>query len=213
MREASPPKDLAAFSDLAYETVRAINVAQGLDVLYEFWNEPEAKIFWGGTQDELLKAYAAFASGARRADAKARVGGLGGAWNERRAGQPETAAPLLKAFIDYAGGTPRLPLDFVSWHNYPKHPGQGWDGAGQIRNWLKARSFPAQTPQIITEWNQWLTFPKWMDPPRDDIDGAAFMLTALHEMSVAGIQFQTIASLQDFNDPPSGTAFPAISDC
>jgi len=207
-REASPPADLSAFSNLAFETVRAINVELGMDVLYEFWNEPEAKIFWGGTQQELLSAYSAFASGARRADPKARVGGLGGSWNERRAGEPDGAAPLLKTFIDFTASPTRLPLDFVSWHNFPKYPEEGWEGAGQVRAWLIARALPAQTPQIVTEWNQWSTFPNWFDPPRDDVNGATFMLASLHQMSMQGVSLQTMAALQDFRDASADVAFP-----
>jgi hypothetical protein len=114
---------------------------------------------------------------------------------------------VLRAFIDNVAAN-RLPLDFVSWHNYPKLPFEGWEGTGLVREWLSARALPARTPQIVTEWNQWTTFPNWMDPSRDDVNGAAFMMASLHEMSLSGVSMQTFSSLQDQKDPPAGTAFP-----
>ncbi len=208
VREASPPRSLALLEQLAFATVQEINVNLGLDVLYEFWNEPESSIFWGGTQEQLLQAYAAFAAGARRADPKARVGGLAGGWNEYHGGGPIAAGSLLKAFIDRTGGTPRLPLDFISWHNYPKHPNEGWDGADRIREWLVARGWPSTMPQVVSEWNQWISFPAPFEPSRDELPGAAFLLASLHEMRVHGVSMQTICALQDFHDPAPGSAFP-----
>ena len=65
---ASPPRDLKAYEQFVYDTVRILNGTYGLKPFYEFWNEPNSRMFWVGTQQELFKTYAAFAAGARRAD-------------------------------------------------------------------------------------------------------------------------------------------------
>lgn len=212
-REASPPRDYELFAELAFETVRALNVELGLDLWYEFWNEPESKSFWGGTQDELFQAYAAFVRGARRADPKAKIGGLAvGSWNDRRAGAPPSAAPMMQAFLEFAAApapmAARLPVDFVSWHNFGKSPDEGWNGARELRRWLSAAGFSADTPQVVTEWNRWATFPAWMDPGRDEAAGAVYLVAALHQMRVQGVTMQTIAALQDFETAAPGSAYP-----
>jgi len=208
IREASPPRDFEQLSLLAAEMVRVINVDLGLDPLYEFWNEPESPSFWRGTQLELFQAYAAFASGARRADPRARVGGPApGSWADRRSGEPKSGPTLLEAFLFHVSKA-ALPLDFVSWHNFGMRPNERWHGAGEVRRWLAAAGLSVQLPQYVTEWNRWATFPEWMDPGRDEAPGAAYLISALHEMAIHGVTGHTLAALQDFHVAGKGTAFP-----
>jgi len=213
VREASPPKDVDLLMQLATEMARVINVELGLDPLYEFWNEPESRGFWRGTQAELFQAYTAFAAGVRRADPKAKVGGPApGSWADRRAGEPKTAPTLVQAFINHvAGPVPgkgTLPLDFISWHNFGTRPYDGWQGATEVRRWLRAGGLSTQVPQYVTEWNRWATFPEWLDPGRDEAPGAAYLVAALHEMALQGIAGHTLAALQDFRVPEAGSAYP-----
>ncbi len=206
--EASPPNSLAGLSALAEDTVRQLNGVNGLDPCYEFWNEPENPIYWSGNRADYLAAYAAFAQGARRADPRARVGGSGGNRGElhEHATGAERDRPSLHALIAHAGRQ-RLPLDFVSWHHYPGHPSDGWDGAAQVREALQRAGLPPATPQLVTEWNLWRLFPQWLEPPRDEVQGAAFMLSAMHDMAANDIAGQTFATLQDFRAAPPDSAF------
>lgn len=204
--EASPPRDYAGMEELGFAIVSVLNREHGYAPWYEFWNEPESASFWSGSSEELFRAYEAFARGARRADPSAKVGGLAvGGWNERRVGEPPGRPPLLRAFIERAARG--MPLDFVSWHNYPSHPEAGWEGAAAVREWLRAAGLPPQTPQFVTEWNRWKTFPEWFDPERDTAEGAAFMLAALEAIENAGLRGHTLAALQDFNAMTKGEAF------
>ena len=206
VREASPPRDYAGLEELGFAIVTILNRDHGYAPWYEFWNEPESTNFWSGSSEELFRAYEAFARGARRADPSAKVGGLAvGGWNDRRAGEPAGRPPLLRAFIESA--TRGAPLHFVSWHNFALHPEEGWGGAVTVREWLRAAGLPPQTPQFVTEWNRWKTFPEWFDPERDTAEGAAFMLAALEPIESAGVRGHTFAALQDFNATAEGEAF------
>lgn len=205
VREASPPRDYAGLEELGFAIVSILNRDFGYAPWYEFWNEPESASFWSGSSGELFRAYEAFARGARRADPSAKVGGLAvGGWNDRRAGEP-AGQPLLRAFIERAARG--APLDFVSWHNFASHPEGGWAGAVTVREWLRAAGLSPQTPQFVTEWNRWKTFPEWFDPARDTAEGAAFILAAMKPIESAGLRGHTLAALQDFNATVSGEAF------
>ena len=215
IRKASPPRDFKAYEQFVFETVRILNGKFGLNPLYEFWNEPNSRMFWVGTQQELFRTYAAFAVGARRADPSARVGGLAvGSWENPREGEGGAPEPLLKAFIRFAGSTrpeglkePRLPLDFVSWHCFARSPEEKWEGALEIRDWLSAAGYDRNLPQVVDEWNRWSTFPEWYDLSRDSHMGAAYYAASALAMDRAGVACQAFANLQDFNDPPPGKVF------
>jgi hypothetical protein len=204
-REASPPRSAAGFEELGYEIVRTITVQHRTSPLYEFWNEPESKSFWSGSSADLFQAYDAFVRGARRADPRAKVGGIAvGGWNVPRAG--EGTEPMLRAFVRHAAqGIKRgqTSLDFLTWHNFVKTPDEGWNGARAVRGWLREAGLP-DLPQFVTEWNLWRTFPQWLDPSRDTAEGAVLLLAAHEAIADSGLTGHTIAALQDFN--PAGEA-------
>jgi len=206
---ASPPRDLKAYEQFVYDTVRILNGTYGLKPFYEFWNEPNSRMFWVGTQQELFKTYAAFAAGARRADPAAKVGGLAvGSWHDPREGEAGNPEPLLKAFIRTAGSSsPRIPIDFISWHCFARSPEEKWEGATEIRSWLSAAGYDSALPQIVDEWNRWSTFPEWYDLSRDSHLGAAYIAASVMAMDRVGVAYQAFATLQDFNDPPPGKVF------
>lgn len=206
VREGSPPNDYRGLEEMGFAIVSVLNREHGYAPWYEFWNEPDLASFWSGSSEELFRAYEAFARGARRADPSAKVGGLAvSGWNARRDGEPAGRPPLLRAFIERAARG--VPLDFVSWHNFPDHAEAGWVGAAFVREWLRAAGLPPQTPQFVTEWNRWKTFPEWFDPERDTAEGAAHMLAALEGIENAGLRGHTFAALQDFNETTKGEAF------
>jgi hypothetical protein len=213
-REASPPRDLAELEQLAYETVRILSEEFGASPFYEFWNEPNAPAFWLGTQQELFRAYAAFALGARRADPQAKVGGLafGGVAATRVGAGFSPHVPLFYSFLHFVAHPPedvnggaRLPLDFVSWHCFNTAPWEQWGESAQtVREWLSQIGFAAELPQLVTEWALWTTFPDSLDPGRDGAQGAAYLVASLHEIAAARIAGHSIAALQDFTQSPAG---------
>jgi len=207
-REASPPRDYRAFGEMMYHTVRILNGAHKLAPLYEFWNEPNLKSFWRGTQDELFQLYRPFALGARRADPNAQVGGPGvSAWPEPIEGAPPGSEPMLRVFLEQTGRD-RTPVDFVSWHNYDADPYVGWDGAAEIRKWASSAGHSPDIRQVVTEWNRWATFESsWYDSVRDDAQGAAYLAAGLDAMSRSGVWGQTYAGLQDGDPPEPGMLF------
>lgn len=208
VREASPTSDYAGMEALGRTVVSVLKGELGLTVLYEFWNEPESPAFWGGTSEQLFRAYDAFARGARSADPQAQVGGIAvGNWDKRRETAGAGSPPLLQSFIRHVAAN-RAPLSFVSWHNFMTHPEDGWTGAATVRGWLASSGLPADLPLYVTEWARWKSFPEWFDPPRDTAEGAAFYLAALPAIEFAGIAGHTLATLQDFNAPRPGEAFP-----
>jgi hypothetical protein len=213
-REASPPRDPAGLEQLAYETVWILHREFGTSPLYEFWNEPNTAAFWLGTRDQLFRAYAAFALGARRADPAAKVGGLalGSATATRSGDGFPRHVPLLYSFLQFAshppadvnGGAP-LPLDFVSWHCFNRAPWEDWtQSADAVREWLAETGFPRELPQIVSEWALWTTFPERSEPGRDGARGAAYLVASLHLIEAARIAGHSIAALQDDSVPPPG---------
>ncbi len=215
LRKASPPKDYRAYEQFCYETVRVLNKTHGLNPYYEFWNEPNSKGFWAGSTGELFQTYAAFARGARSADPQAKVGGIAtGSWDSKSDSGPRDAKPLLRQFLEYAAHPPRteggsrpLPVDFVSWHRFGSSPEDKWDGPAEIRGWLRDSGFSTDLPQVVDEWARWATFPAWNDAARDVAAGAAYIPVALLGMDRQRVAIQTIANLQDFNNPPAGKVF------
>lgn len=205
--KASPPRDYTAYENFVFETVRLMAPNAGPGALYEFWNEPNSRSFWAGSKDELFRTYDAFARGARRADPKARIGGLAvGSWDNTREGDPAGSPPLLQSFLIHVRDA-RVPLDFVSWHAYAFSPEARRDGAPAIRRWLGQAGLPVETQQVVDEWNLWATFPANSDPSRDGVQGAAFLPADLMSMQHTGVALQTICNLQDFSDPPPGQVY------
>lgn len=197
--EASPPRDFDLWGEMVAETVRHFNGRLGLDVLYEFWNEPDLRFYWQGTEEDFFRLYRAFVLGARRADAKARIGGpTVSAWDRVLEGPPRGSSPMLRNFIKYAATTPlpemgmaKLPLDFVVWHEYGAHLSADWENAArQVRDWLTESGYPRKTLLVVDEWalgSAWET-------ERE----AAYWLASMFWMRQAGLDRQTVASLPDF---------------
>jgi hypothetical protein len=205
--KAVPPKDYAAYENWVYETVKVVAPYAGAAPLYEFWNEPNSKSFWLGSKDELFRTYDAFTRGVRRADPRARVGGLAvGSWDNTREGDPAGSPPLLQSFLLHARDA-KVPVDFVSWHAYAHGPEDRVEGGLAVRRWLTAAGLPAETPQVVDEWNLWASFPNNSDYGRDGVQGAAFIPADLLAFERGKIALQTICNLQDFSDAPPGQSY------
>lgn len=78
----------------------------------EIWNEPDfGTVFFTGTQAEYFDMYRNGVQGIRSGDPDAVVGGLSSAYR----------TAWITPFLDYVD-TNNLPLDFISFHQYPGNP-------------------------------------------------------------------------------------------
>lgn len=114
-----PPKDYDRWGDLVHAAVQHAARRYGAESVsrwyWDFWNEPDLRFYWLGTQEELFKTYDYAAAAIKKALPSARVGGLGTAGG----GEP----PLFRAFLDhcasgrnYCTGGKGAPLDFITFH-------------------------------------------------------------------------------------------------
>lgn len=160
----APPTDLDLYEAAIREVVAFLSDQVGTGLSYEIWNEPDC--FWIGTTEELLDLYAAAARAIRAVDPTARVGGL-----SMGGGQVQLAVvtldpnagdrPTLERWIEYCAATPldgnetRLPIDFVSYHNFGLSPRDRLHllQAETIRQWLVQYGYPEDVPLYNTEWN------------------------------------------------------------
>jgi len=161
--QSYPPKDYAAWGELAYQwakhCVEKYGAAEVNQWYWEVWNEPNI-LYWHGSHEDYFKLYDYAVDGVRRALPTARVGG------PEVAGGP--GGKFLHEFLahcahgtNYVSGNIGSPLDFISFHAKGSpvftndHVRMGM--ANQLRNMSDAfgviASFPEykQTPIIIGE--------------------------------------------------------------
>nr|WP_251041039.1 helix-turn-helix domain-containing protein [Bacillus sp. ISL-45] len=78
---ASPPKDMNRWLILLEAFFKHIINRYGLMEVrtwyFEFWNEPEVKSFWSGTEEEFFKLYEKSYKRIKRIDSEIRLGGFG----------------------------------------------------------------------------------------------------------------------------------------
>ncbi len=120
------------------------------------------------------KLYAATARGVRRADPEARVGGpalASGPFESAERGHARNGKGFARGLMLWCQEE-KLPLDFVSWHEYFQPPDVFRAEADAFRALLD--DFPDLKGSVksfmVTEWNEaW-----WADPPQDNEIGAAW---------------------------------------
>lgn len=197
----SPPKDYAAWAALVERIVRHYNRELGIPAMYKIWWEPDGG-YWQGTEEEYFRLYRYAVLGARRADPDAKVGGPGvSAFLNTKS--PSGWPPLLQRFIDYCAkealpelGLPRLPIDFIVWHQFTADPLYSWDAAGHlVRRWLSDAGYDTRTDLLIGEWSSWQDWPKVLSPERDTPSLAAYVVSTLLAMDRAGIQYHSFTSV------------------
>ena len=156
----TPPKSWQAWVDLCHATAAHFVERHGLprvkNWLFEVWNEPNLNgQFWTGTEEDYFQLYAASARGIKRVHPDLQVGGPASAGTAM-------ALPFARWCREH-----RVPLDFLSTHNYPMGeygqwprregsphaPGQAFvNEFKNCRAALDAEGF-AHLPNIVTEWN------------------------------------------------------------
>ena len=191
IRNAQPPHDYAVWKRLVRDTVAFMNQFKGVDVYYEIWNEPDG--YWHDSLDAFLELYEQTALAIREAAPDAKIGGCGvNHWAGKMRGHADRD-PITFELIRYAARR-RLPLDFISWHQFT-HP---LSGIGQARaayeRELRAAGFAPLPQFVVSEWN----FP--LKGTRDAAASFADHMLAFYQ---AGVDIQTFAAWEEFNsDPP-----------
>jgi len=120
---------------------------------FEVWNEPDAKGYFEGTQEEYFKIYDHAVAGATAADRKIRIGGLGGAGH----GWVRDFLAHCRDGRNDATGQTGCRTDFLSWHNYTVGVGiPAFDNLRLSLNTVRETlaDFPEfrNLPTIVTEW-------------------------------------------------------------
>jgi hypothetical protein len=198
----SAPRDYQLWEDLCYQAAkRALDRGKPVRY-WEVWNEPNTGWIKPGPQDQggeamtqlykqatqrdqvdhevvrrfeaYAKLYRATARGVLRADPKAQVGGpalASGPFDDGKPGPGVNGKGFSRGLMLYCRQE-KLPLDFLTWHEY-FHPADAIAAqADAFREYL--RDFPefasAGKHLVITEWNEaW-----WPNRPMDHEMGAAW---------------------------------------
>ena len=116
---------------------------------WEIWNEPDLppgrdglSASWQGTPEQFFEFYRVTALHLKKCFPKLKIGGpaLAGnhAWAEK--------------FLAAMKATPRVPLDFFSWHFYANNPITGVEKAQIVRKMLDENGY-RKTESILNEWN------------------------------------------------------------
>jgi hypothetical protein len=181
---SAPPLDPEVFAAASLRAVRHVE-SRGVRVRgVELWNEPDLPLFYTGSFEEFWTMYASFArvmSGAGQ-----RVGGP--SWAHVL--QPE----LWRDEFIARCARQQVPLDFYTWHRYPRSPQTVIDCAREIRALLDSHGLAA-TESVIDEWGYNLHEGEpgyWGSAAM-----AAFMATALVGLVDAGVSAQAGGLLAD----------------
>lgn len=198
----SAPKDYAWWEDLCYRAARRCLERGHRVPWWEVWNEVNSGWLKPGPEDKgdqpfkgiyrqaldgedgdpetvrrfeaYCKLYRATARGVLRADPRAAIGGpalASGPFESRQFGHCANGKGFARGLMLWCQKE-RLPLDFISWHEY-FHPAEVMvREANAFREYLSA--FPDLSRSVrsfmITEWNEaW-----WADRPQDHEIGAAY---------------------------------------
>lgn len=105
----SKPSSLSGWQSVANSTAQHFAQTDNTFGYHEIWNEPDfGSVFFTGTQDDYFDMYDSGVTGITQADPDAVVGGLSSAFR----------TAWITPFLDSVE-TNNLPLDFVSFHQYP----------------------------------------------------------------------------------------------
>jgi hypothetical protein len=198
----SAPRDYAVWENLCEEAAKHSLDRGRRVPYWEVWNEANAGWIKPGPQDSggeeftklyeralgkaetdheivrrfeaYAKLYRATARGVRRADPRAKVGGpalASGPFENSESGSCQHGKGFARGLMFWCQQE-KLPLDFVSWHEYFQSADVIAKEADGFRKYLD--EFPelkrSVTSFMITEWNQaW-----WADRPHDHEIGAAW---------------------------------------
>lgn len=155
---------------------------------WEFWNEPDLRIFYSGNEDDFFKLYELFSLGAKSKYPFLEIGGCafsGGTCN------------FAVHFIDYVKKH-NLPLDFYSYHCYAVSPDTIKDIVYNVKRLLTDKSFENVTT-VLDEWNFNINFNNRLRESYHHIGkitGACLVSGALCELQKAPVDIATYYDMQ-----------------
>lgn len=181
------PKDYRAWDELIFHLVNHYKERGLTGIYWEVGNEPDIGER-GGTPyrfqpESYVHYYQHTVTAILRADPEAHVGGPALAnWR----------SPILPALIAFCARN-KVPLDFVSWHNYDSHPAEIEATIRSVQSLLAA--YPSLHPEtVLDEWNMSLT-----TPPRDRRIQPAFIVETAWRMKEAGLSFSCYYHIRDYH--------------
>ena len=204
-RYIDPPKDYMKWAQICEHIIRHYNEgwANGYEwniEYWEIWNEPdlhddqphELRTTWGGSLDEFVELYVVAARHLKGCFPHLKIGGCG------------FAAPY-KEFINefykkISAITPRVPLDFHSWHYYGATPSAYIPRASQVREMLREHGY-GDVETLLDEWN--LMY-RW--GPRENQSPS---YPAMKDERGASFYAGTLCVLQEHTDTAVATCFEA----
>ncbi|MDD5645295.1 MAG: beta-xylosidase [bacterium] len=201
----TPPKNYKRWGSLIEKLVEHLIGRYGRKEVrswfFEVWNEPDLKSFWSGTKSDYFKLYLYSVRAVKKIDSKIHVGG------------PATSGNKWIPDIIKFSRKNKLPLDFISTHQYPTDItlGRGLDMersmAKALRDGMKnmakkARKEAGKLPLYYTEWNN---SPGSRDSYHDEPYAAAFAVkTIADNQGVADIySFWTFSDIFEEEGFPS----------
>ena len=198
----SAPRDYAAWEELCFQAARRCLDRDRRVAFWEVWNEVNTGWLKAGPEDTgseafkrlysqalgkeatdhevvrrfeaYCKLYRATARGVRRADPEAKIGGpalASGPFENKERGHCFNGRGFARGLMFWCQQE-KLPLDFVSWHEYFQAADVFAREAEEFRSALQGFPDLERTARslMITEWNQaW-----WADRPQDHEVGAAW---------------------------------------
>lgn len=203
-RHTFPPKDYAKWARICEHIIRHYNEgwADGYQwnlEYWEIWNESDAEStkVWAGTQRQFAEFYSTVAPYLKSCFPHLKIGGCA-----FTGGRPDN----VEWFLSYISSqTPRIPLDFLSWHCYSHTPEKALGLSRRFRKKLNACGYTA-AESILDEWNYMESWDKHIQPSAypamKDHRGAAFyaaMLAALqHDSDVAVAAYFEAYPIKEF---------------
>ena len=205
-RYIDPPADFGKWARICEHIVRHYNEgwADGhhWNIEYwEIWNEPDLhsetsdhskRTTWGGDVNQLVELYTIAASHLKACFPNLKIGGCGFA---------SPAKDFISEFYrQLSQKSPRVPVDFHSWHIYSSNPASMIEGAAKVRAMLCEYGY-VEAESILDEWN--LMY-KW--GPRVN---QAPAYPAMKDHRGAACYAGVLCGLQEQSDVAAGAYFEA----
>ena len=209
----SPPSNLKQWKLLVKNTVRYLSCEKKYNIWYEVWDTPDKDDFFLGEKRDYLNLYRFTAEAIKELKREKRIMiPLGGPcvtwWFQNFDGNsiinPEKS--LIYELIKFCSQQ-KLPLDFISWHAYSSDPYAEKEvttynkAVSQlIRDWLTFFRLDKNSPLIIDEWNYDSGGNIIEERGAKSYIAASYIPSRLKNMAEAGIDYQTLFCLEDFQN-------------
>ena len=192
VRNGCRPSDYRVWNHLIREVVTFLDQFKGTNFYYEIWNEPDGG-YWQEGVDAYLELYEQTVRTIRRTSPKAKIGGAGvNMWNGKAQKSPGRD-PINIELIRFAKAK-KLPLDFISWHQYIYPTSTVLQAKDAYTKELKKNGYKVMPEFVISEWN----VPFVKGTPY----AAAVFVQYMRAFYQAGIDLQTFGAWEEFSSEP-----------